>query len=309
MTKDEGMPSPPAGLTAQTHIGNHPDQRYYDPDPEMVWVACVLHGTWPHPTDKLREKVPDLSERYVEHLYEMVSRYMPRNIRWRFVCFTDRTVTSMPGIPIRTLPRGYNGWFNKLYLFSPYAFPVGARVLYFDLDTAIVGDLSAFATVPLDRPVFLRDVWASGHAASGLFSFRSGPALYPIWKAFEKRGLHRPPYAPVTKGVVPNWEHPNGAQWRAPEQIRTDEEWLHQYLYPDAWANWQQLLPGAAVSYPLDMVKQRKALTDYPDARVVFFHGWPRPHQVVKPWNPHYKGVMPELAPVVTGASIKAYRE
>jgi hypothetical protein len=299
--KDEGMPPPPAGFTAQPHIGNHPEPRYYDPDPEMVWVACVLQGTWPHPTDKLREKVPDLSERYVEHLYEMVSRYMPRNIRWRFVCFTDRQTNHMPGIPIRTLPRGYNGWFNKLHLFSPHAFPVGARVLYFDLDTAIVGDLSAFTTVPLDRPVFLRDVWASGHAASGLFSFRSGPALYPIWKDFEKRGLHPPPYVPVKKGVVPNWGHPNGAQWRAPQQIRTDEEWLHQYLYPNAWANWQELLPGAAVSYPLDMAKQGKALTDYPDARVVFFHGWPRPHQVVKPWNLHWRGVMDpppaEIAP------------
>src|SRR5579863_5407428 len=110
------MPPPPAGLTAQPHIGNHPASHDVLNDSEMVWVACVLSGTWPHPTDKLREKVPDLSERYVEHLYEMVSRYMPRNIRWRFVAFTDRQTNHMPGIPIRTLPRGYNGWFNKLHL-------------------------------------------------------------------------------------------------------------------------------------------------------------------------------------------------
>lgn len=283
----EKMSAPPVGAMQQAAIGNSP---YANPG-EVLNIACVLTGRWPQVHPKLAARFPDLGERYVEHLYAMVSRFAPVGTPWTFTCFTDRLPHHMPDIPTRKLPEHIDGWFNKLYLFSPDAFPEGSRVLYFDLDTAIVGTLTALAGVRLDVPVFLRDVWAASHAASGLFSFRAGPALYPIWTEFALNIGRRRPFAsprPFPMAKVPGW----GPMTQG---IHTDEQWLHHYIYPNGWAAWQDLVPGACLSYKYDVKGQNRdkapptGLT--PDARVVFFHGLPRPHDVVAPWNPHFRGI------------------
>lgn len=300
--KREGMPPPPAGSVQLASIGDlpagaDPNSSQHASSPDMVNIACLLTGSWPHPTPALRQKVPDLSERYVEHLYAGVSRFMPPNIPWRFTCFTDREPQHMPGIPTHKLPGGYNGWFNKLYLFSPEAYPAGARVLYFDLDTAITGNLARLATASLDVPILLRDVWASAHAASGVMSFRAGPALHPVWAEFRNRGLHPPPYTAVAARLKAGTAYQEGKG----RMIRTDEQWLHQYLYPDNWAGWQDIFGETAlVSYKKNILgmnsgKGWRAPRGWKpadtDTSVVYFHGVPRPHDVVVPWQSNWRGV------------------
>lgn len=304
------MGAPPAGMQAQPSIGDTPHKTSCE---DILYVACVLRGEWPHEQDRdICARVPDLSERYVEHLYSMVSRYAPRNQPWRFVCFTDRPARLLEGIPTRKLPEGLYGWFSKLYLFSSDAFPVGSRVLYFDLDTAITGQLDAAARIPLDLPVALSNVWSPGHVGSGVLSFRAGPALSRIWSEFEPLMRHPPPY-----------QHPNPHKYppKLPRQlfrwgaigagIRTDEQWLHQYwhTYGETWRSWDDLLPGAFISYKHDIrgdMEHRdlggvKGPAPKPagwsprdrGVTAVYFHGHPRPHRVVVPWNPHWREVMP----------------
>lgn len=259
---------------------------------DLVFICCVLQGEWPivSPSFKAAHPdIPDLGARYVRIIHESVQRYAPRGMAYRFAAFTDRR--DIPGVATRPLPRGIYGWFNKLWLFSPDAFPVGTRVLCFDLDTAIVGDLTALATVALDLPIFLRDVWGAHHAASGVFSFRSGPALYPIWSEFERYVGKRPPY-------IPNREHPmRGVPgWgQCVRECRTDEQWLHHFVYPNGWRAWQEVLPSKFLSYKHDILRMR-ANAPEPEpltperakaASIVYFHGQPRPHDVIAPWNPH----------------------
>lgn len=229
------------------------------PENEMLWVTCVLWGRWPSTRDKGSQ--PDgLSERYVYKLQSMVKKWAPFNTR--FICFTDRKQSQMPGVATLGLPEleHVRGWFNKLYLFSADAFPVGARVLYFDLDTAIVGSLSDVASVPLDRPVFLRDVLCAPRLASGVFSFRAGPEHYKTWTDYVT-------FSARYRGMA----------------MATDEQWLMRY-YPSAQREcWQHLLPGQMVSYKVNLKKKDPP----PGTRVVFFHGKPRPHEVDRPWNEH----------------------
>src|SRR6478609_2567748 len=85
----------------------------------MLTVACVLKSggiydaTW------------------VERLRAGVKRHLP--LEHRFVCLSDVDV------PCERIPLEYNwpGWWSKLE-----AFRLPGPVIYFDLDTAIVGDLS-----------------------------------------------------------------------------------------------------------------------------------------------------------------------
>lgn len=79
--------------------------------------------------------------------------------------------------------------------------------------------------------------------------------------------------------------------------IRTDEQWLHHYIYPNGWAAWQDLIPGACLSYKYDIKAQNRGRAEAKpivpgSTKVIFFHGQPRPHDVVAQWNPHWRGVM-----------------
>ena len=95
----------------------------------MLTVACVKWG----------DKYPP---EYVHKLRDGVSRHL--SIPHRFVCFTDDPA----GLECDTeiLPEGLKGWWNKLYLFRRDLFE--GRMLYFDLDMVIVGNLDEVAEWP-----------------------------------------------------------------------------------------------------------------------------------------------------------------
>lgn len=259
MIDEHKMPPPPPGAHQLPSIGDAPlSASEYPTALETTYVACVLTGNWPGEFKAARKLVPDLGAHYVRCLYEMVSRWAPRNLAWRFVCFTDRC--EIPGVPTRPLLPGVYSYFNKLQLFSGEAFPVGARVIYFDLDTRIVGDWTPLAQVTLSWPVFLRNMWDGARLpASGVMSWRAGELSY-IWDGFAGVADLRPPYGRVRGAGL---------------GVRTDEEWIHQYT--DAWRAWQDLLPGAFSSYKRD---------EKCGSIVQYFHGRPRNHEV--PGQPQY---------------------
>ncbi len=88
----------------------------------MITVACVWWGT----------KFPF---EYVTNLKASIERNT--SIDHKFVCFSD---TDVPNIETRILKPGYDGWWNKLQLFD-CSHRLTDRVIYFDLDTLITGDL------------------------------------------------------------------------------------------------------------------------------------------------------------------------
>ena len=83
----------------------------------MLTVACVRVGT-------------KYGRHYVDKLASMVERHLP--LPHRFTCVGDAAA------------QGLTGWWAKMRLFDP-ALRGDGRWLYFDLDTAIVADLTPLA--------------------------------------------------------------------------------------------------------------------------------------------------------------------
>ena len=84
----------------------------------------------------------------------------------------------------RELPPSLDGWFNKLFLFSPGLWPEGDRIVYFDLDTLITGRLDELVAYDGEfailedflhppQPAVLRHAVAGGLRASHLGELRS----------------------------------------------------------------------------------------------------------------------------------------
>lgn len=179
-------------------------------------VFCVLK--------KSREYDVD----YVEHLKAGVSRHLPDV---PFVCIDGSE---------------WPGWWCKMELFRP---GIAGDILYFDLDTVIVGDLTEIASVGCFT--MLSDFFHPHRLASGVMYLpeKDRAAIWDAW-------ISDP------DGVI---NHYRG--WG-------DGGFLND-LVPGA-ARWQDVRPGQVVSYKAHILK-----TGLPkDARVVCFHGRPRPRAV-----------------------------
>jgi hypothetical protein len=182
---------------------------------------------------------------YLEKLFDGIDEHLPRST-YKTWCITDDP-KKIPGylIPIAA-DVGVRGWWNKCALFRPGIFPNGERVLYFDLDTIITGDLSDIAAYT-GKFAALRDFNFKGNMNSGLMAWEAG-TLDHIWRVWQRCG--RPQF------------DPGG-----------DQAWIED-MQPTA-DYWQEILPGQVVSYKVDCQQ------GVPDkARVVCFHGKPRPHEV-----------------------------
>lgn len=230
----------------------------------MIYIATLLTGTWPENSN--------LGESYVHALYGMAQHYAPYGMPWRFVCFTDREW--IKGVPTRPVPYPALGWFNKAYLFSLEAFPRNSRILFLDLDTAIVGDWSPFVDYEPGDLVALRNVWGGGFG-SGIMGWDVNPCYYPWWSRLRVQGV--------------------------PRGMRTDEQWFRAQMEKDnmSWRPWDTVAPGRALSYKAHIMgfdaglEQKYVLT--PEAaqaaRIIYFHGEPRPHTVNQKWNSVYHHV------------------
>lgn len=123
----------------------------------MVTFACVCVGT------KYRDD-------YVLRLMHGIERFCPGN--HKFICYTDR---SIPGVTCETVAPGLPGWWSKLFLFS-----LGKPLIYFDLDTLIVGDLTRL--LEWDGFGILKDPWAQGYG-SGIMKLTGEEGH--VWHKFQ----------------------------------------------------------------------------------------------------------------------------
>lgn len=179
---------------------------------------------------------------YIQILADMVSRNMPVGTEYEFICFTNDP-EPIDGITIRLLPGNLKGWWNKLYLFKHGLFSHHDRIVYFDLDTVITGDLTDI--VNYSGPfAILRDFYRPNGLGSGMMAWQGGVNSY-IWFNFEKSG-----YPDIPGG---------------------DQAWIER-MRPKCNL-WQDILPGQIRSYK---VHAEPAIPN--GTKVVCFHGQPRPH-------------------------------
>lgn len=179
---------------------------------------------------------------YVNILCNAISRNLPQRQKAKFVCFTDDAEGINKEIETRPLPEGLCGWWNKLYLFKDGVFEDGQRVIFFDLDTIIVGALDDIVKYR-GNFALLRDFLRPDGSGSGVMLWRAGYATW-LWDNFEALGF--------------------------PEIEGGDQAWIEQNIDADLL---QQLYPQAFVSYKVHCQEI------FPrGAKVVCFHGEPKPH-------------------------------
>lgn len=173
-----------------------------------------------------------------------------------FVLLTDDLsagTASGADVTIR-LAYDWRGWWSKMALFDPALDGLG-DILYFDLDTVIVGDLSEI--LAHSSLTLLRDFYRVRGLGSGLMRLPVASRRC-VWEAWSR--------------------HPQ--YWMS--TLRGDQDFLERhYLGADRW---QDVLPGQVLSYKvhiqpwLNVTIPRTRERVVPEgARVVCYHGRPRP--------------------------------
>jgi hypothetical protein len=137
-----------------------------------------------------------------------------------------------------------DGWWAKIGLFEPGRFT--GRCLFFDLDTIITGCLNDLADYSGEFAM-LSDFYRPQHLASGVMAWDAEAAgdIFTRWRDFGMPQSDR----------------------------RGDGGWIGD-MRPNA-NRLQNLFPGQLVSFKANC---REGAPD--GARVVCFHGLPRPHQL-----------------------------
>lgn len=163
----------------------------------------------------------------------------------RFICLSDD-----PSVPGYTpLKHDWPGWWAKMEIFG-----LKGPCLYMDLDSVVTGDLAPLLAAAGGRSLtVLRDFnWPQREVQSSLMAWSGDmSALYHRFAA--DPGRH------MAENASPRW-------WG-------DQGFIERQAAEPSY--WQDIMPGAAVSW-----KKHCAAGIPESARIVCFHGKPRPWEV-----------------------------
>jgi hypothetical protein len=204
----------------------------------VLTVACVLRSGGEYRP----EHVMALRDGVREHLAA------PHD----FVCLSD---VDVPGVWTLPLRHRFPGWWSKLELVQPHRFT--GRIVYIDLDSVIVGDLSALAAYA-GPFAMLSDFLRPERPASGVMA----------WDADAD--------ADAPRAIWDNWvRDPEGHMYA--HQGGGDQAFIRSVV-GDGVDRLQDHVPGQLVSYK---VHCKDGVPD--GARVVSAHGRP------KPWDAEWR--------------------
>jgi hypothetical protein len=163
----------------------------------------------------------------------------------KFVCYTDLTI---PGMSIRFLTENLNGWFAKFEIFKELG-----PCLYIDLDTVIVGDLDPLAQSIIDggEAFWMLEAFSPLRMwASGIMGW-TGDWSWLMLHCKRYAGLYQMDQDCIAKALKD--------AGREPHVIGRDMNKIYSYKHHCG-----------------------DGLPD--DARIVCFHGKPRPRDVKEEW-------------------------
>lgn len=180
-----------------------------------------------------------------EHVIRLSDQLRTRHAQAELICLSDIDVEGVTTVPLLF---DWPGWWSKMELFRPDVLSGG--FLYLDLDSAIVGDVADFAA--FGRLALLRDFYRPRGLGSGV-----------MYLPEAERG-----------SVWADWIRQPDV-WMRRHRRGGDQAFLERHLLGRA-ARWQDVLPGQVVSYKADVQKGAPCT----DARLVAFHGKPRPWAV-----------------------------
>ena len=220
-----------------------------------VNVLCIKWGTY-------------YGAHYVNRLYNGVRAHL--SIPFRFLCFTEDSRGLLPQIEVQPLPdsglpasaRDFGGW-PKLGLLQPGLAGMQGPALFLDLDVLITGALECFFDVHPQQFCIIRD-WVHVHRRylarrpdignSSVFRFEAGEMGYVT----ERLQAELP-------GVL--------------ERFRNEQRFLSHAVQSKQW--WP---PGWVASFkrhcmpmcPVNLLRPPRLPAE---ARIVVFHGRPKPEQ------------------------------
>ena len=221
----------------------------------MINFACVYYG------DKY-------TFTYVKNLYNMVKRNF--TIPHRFICFTDNTVIHKQrdfkdkDIEFRQFKRHeFNGWFNKLQLFSPDSNLEG-NTLYMDLDVVIMQNIECFGYMGESKNfIGMNDF----NPTSGLFNssiMRFNNKYHNvIWEQYLKRRTE--------------FNSSHGDQEIITALIKNHKDTIS---FPDEWTQSYKWLNRKGDRYHIS----KQTYEQDPNAKVCVFHGSPNPAESNQKW-------------------------
>lgn len=191
---------------------------------------------------------------HVRALYERVLKWWPKELPFRFVCLTDMDFSQMRAIEIRKLEQRWPTWWAKMEMFAAAHDDLG-DILYIDLDTIVMGYLTDIVRV--NQLTVLEDFYHPKKVSAGLMYLPKyeRPAVYAAWLSECDDAMRRLP---------------------------GDSDYINQ-IWNGRAIRWQNVFPGQVVSYKVH-VRQNKGQTVPPHARIVCYHGRPRPWET-KLWT------------------------
>lgn len=224
--------------------------------------ACVIHG----------DMYPWM---YIENLHSMIRRHLPVSFRFHVFTEPDRPVPApMIKQPIHTwsgVQGNRSAWWYKMQLFDP-ARGLG-RVLYLDLDTVIVNDLSWLGS--LDPAYFwtIRDfkyLWRPDWQGinSSLMLFDASRFAY-VWQNLQSTTIQQ-----------------------VRQQFRGDQDYLThiipkaqtKFIPADRAQSWRWQVYQGGLDMKTRCYRDSSGTTKLPpQTSLVVFHGQPKPHDIPDP--------------------------
>lgn len=170
----------------------------------------------------------------------------------RFVCLTNRNLDNIECIPLAEKRSGY---WNKLEIFRRGLFD--GPVVYLDLDTMIVGDVTDILTYP------------HGFTAGYNFKRKHADSMASWFMAFDGREDRSHLFDGYCPGSTPTEYEQDWVRWG-------DQGYIQDNLRHE-WTSIDDLFPGRCASYKWEI---RRPWKIPPAVSFVAFHGKPRPHEV-----------------------------
>ncbi|MDM7950132.1 glycosyltransferase [Hydrogenophaga sp.] len=216
---------------------------------------------------------------YVNVLYSACRKYITGD--FRFVCLTNEPEGIVSGVEVFPIPdigldewHYYNGAWPKLGVFKADLYELKGRALFIDLDTVLLDNIDALFEQPGPLVAIDNDPWKerTGHPCtmSSVFAFELGSLEHVVAQLREDRD-----------GLVKRHIIEQEYLHHAVEGIRYwPQEWLVSFKYH--------------LRRPLLVDRFLAPSAPPKGARLLIFHGKPRPVDLARPprgnWDrfPHY---------------------
>lgn len=192
--------------------------------------------------------------KYGPEYVNILRRGVARNLSQahRFVCFTDNP----SGLDTATNPEirpDLGGWWNKLWIFSAWT---PRRQLALDIDDPVTGSLDELASWPGRGHLVLSNWYKPDEIAGAVHVLDPGFHRHELWVEFCERGE------------------------AIKAEFRSDQEFYTARIKDSPRI--QEFLPDQVISYK----KHCQGIGLPPNARIVCFHGTPKPPEVIAVGRP-----------------------